>query len=189
MLISNPPRLISQITVDQNIPMAGFHLTGLGAPAAQNDSLRYGQLEIRNAEVAVAAAILNTKISPVPNGFFWLANGVNLVTDVARVADLAWTDVDITAQTSANAKYALLMLRISVNLGATGTIGSLFVRKNGDVPVLSPYVNKRCHVGEADAENGFVIVALDAGQVFEYTIIVGVGNTVSSVIDLLGYIE
>jgi hypothetical protein len=40
----SPTRLISEITIDQNVPMAGFILTGLGAGVAAGNSLRYEQL-------------------------------------------------------------------------------------------------------------------------------------------------
>jgi len=55
-------RLISEITIDANIAMATFKLTGLGAPADQDDSLRYGRAEITNAEIAAGAAIALSKL-------------------------------------------------------------------------------------------------------------------------------
>ena len=55
-------RNISELTIDANVAMATHKLTGLGAPAAQNDSLRYGQAEIRTNEIAADAAILLTQL-------------------------------------------------------------------------------------------------------------------------------
>jgi len=54
---------ISDLTIDADIAMATYKLTGLGAPAAQNDSLRYAQAEIRNAEVKSDAAIAESKLA------------------------------------------------------------------------------------------------------------------------------
>lgn len=56
-------RVISEITIDQDIPMEGYSLTGLGAPASTNDSLRYGVAEIRNEEIAAGAAIAYAKLA------------------------------------------------------------------------------------------------------------------------------
>ncbi len=129
--------------------------------------------------------------NPIPSAVLirWLAASVNLVTDAGRVATLAFTDVDITASTSAIAKFALLMLRVSSNIGAGGNNATLGVRKNGDAPVQFPMVACRQLSADNNYAVGFVIVALDAGQIFEYTIVIGAGVTASSSIDLIGYIE
>lgn len=50
-------------TMSGNIVMGGNKATGLGAPAAQDDALRYNRLEIRNAEIAAAAAIAYSKLN------------------------------------------------------------------------------------------------------------------------------
>ncbi len=55
--------LISGITIDANINMAGYKLTALGAPTTTKDSLRYGHAEIRNAEVKSDAAIAGSKLA------------------------------------------------------------------------------------------------------------------------------
>ncbi len=53
-------------TMSGAIAMGGNKVTGLGAPASQNDALRYGQTEIRNAEIAAAAGILFSKLEATP---------------------------------------------------------------------------------------------------------------------------
>lgn len=55
-------RVISELTIDQDIPMLGYSLTGLGAPASTNDSLRYGVAEIRNQEIKTDADIVYSKL-------------------------------------------------------------------------------------------------------------------------------
>ncbi len=55
--------LLAGGTMSGNIAMGANKLTGLGAPAAQDDSLRYGRAEIRNNEIAAAAAIAYSKLN------------------------------------------------------------------------------------------------------------------------------
>lgn len=55
--------LLAGGTMTGNIIMGGNKLTGLGAPAAAGDSLRYGNAEIRNAEIAAGAAIAYAKLN------------------------------------------------------------------------------------------------------------------------------
>lgn len=50
-------------TMTGNIIMGGNKVTGLGAPTAQDHALRYGRAEIRNAEIAAAAAIAYSKLN------------------------------------------------------------------------------------------------------------------------------
>ncbi len=119
----------------------------------------------------------------------WLAASVNLVNDAARVATLNWTDADITAQTSPIAKFALLELTMSQVAGAVGNVSTIGVRKNGAAPAAFPQLSGRQLAVDANYQSTFVIVALDPGQIFEYTIIVGAGSTITTLIDLLGYIE
>lgn len=70
-----------------NLNVGGYRLTGLGAPTAQNDALRYGQAEIRNAEIAAAAAIAYSKLN--------LAGEI-LNADVAAAAAIAYSKLNLT---------------------------------------------------------------------------------------------
>ncbi|MBA7569578.1 hypothetical protein ES708_11319 [subsurface metagenome] len=54
--------LLAGGTMSGNIIMGGNKLTGLGAPAAQDDALRYNRAEIRNNEIAAGAAIAVAKL-------------------------------------------------------------------------------------------------------------------------------
>ncbi len=81
--------LLAGGTMSGNIAMGTKKLTGLGAPASQNDSLRYGQAEIRNAEIAAAAEIAYEKLD------LYLGI-VNL--DIAPGATIAYTKLFLTAQ-------------------------------------------------------------------------------------------
>lgn len=55
--------LLAGGTMTGDIAMGGNKVTGLGAPADQDDALRYSRAEIRNAEIAAAAAIVYSKLS------------------------------------------------------------------------------------------------------------------------------
>lgn len=55
--------LLAGGTMTGAIAMGGNKVTGLGAPAAAGDALRYGQAEIRNAEIAAGAAIAYAKLA------------------------------------------------------------------------------------------------------------------------------
>ena len=81
--------LLTGGTMSGDIAMGTNKLTGLGAPAAQNDSLRYGQAEIRNNEIAAAAEIAYEKLD------LYLGI-VNL--DIAPGATIAYTKLFLTAQ-------------------------------------------------------------------------------------------
>ena len=55
--------LLAGGTMSGNIAMGTNKITGQGAPGTAGDGLRYGNAEIRNAEIAVAAAILESKLA------------------------------------------------------------------------------------------------------------------------------
>jgi len=105
------------------------------------------------------------------------------------VAAVAWTDLDLTATTSATAKIAVIQLRLTVNtVGAT--VCSLSVRKNGTTPTYFPQI--RADTAFPIAGNYFTevcLVGLDTGQVIEYTVAMGAGWDVDVAIEVLGYYE
>jgi len=114
---------ISDITIDADIAMATYKLTGLGAPAAQNDSLRYGQAEIRNDEIAVGAAIALAKLASQPWSVLTIAKTEVFSGNSPNPS--AWTDLNINAVVGANVALVILAVKC-----ADGSY--LAVRQNGD---------------------------------------------------------
>ena len=127
-------------------------------------------------------------VSRKPQKMVWLAASVELVADTGRTASLAWTDKDITANTSPNAKFAILLLRTNCT-AYTNNYAHLEVRKNGDTPTNTPQLMHPSATGIPDRRYLSAIVGLDSGQVFEYSISVVATGTYDSYIYLLGYIE
>jgi hypothetical protein len=110
------------------------------------------------------------------------------LSDLNRVASLAYTVLDLTAYTSANAKFAIGRLVTHIDNWTSGSV-YIDIRKNGTAPAYVP----SCY-GTVDAVSGNFAVApfiigLDAGQVIEYQIFLGGVAQVDSYIDILGYIE
>lgn len=62
-VVRTPIRIISEMTIDADIDMGGYKLTGLGSPTAQDHSVRYGRAEIRNNEINLAAGIAYSKLN------------------------------------------------------------------------------------------------------------------------------
>lgn len=113
------------------------------------------------------------------------------LNDDDRTALLDWTDLDLTAYTSANAKFAILLLDIVVDSISAGGSAWLWVRKDGTEPTISPGIRTADTEGdEALAHRvGIAIVGMASGQVIEYKIAVFGTIQVDSTISVLGYIE
>jgi len=120
----------------------------------------------------------------------WIDAPSSAMTDLNRVASLGWTDLDITAKTSADAKLALLSLWLRPDVVGTGIHSFLSVRKNGTTPSYLPnlIVNKAQITAGGEVQT-FVIVGLDSGQVLEYYIYVATGWQIDTLISVLGYVE
>jgi len=120
----------------------------------------------------------------------WKDASARVLADLNRTVASGWTNLDLTASTSAAAKMAMLELIQGVDVLGTGYT-HLSVRKNGTTPTMQPRVVM--HPTEAavgDYFFTFVIVGLDTSQIIQYFI--GVGTSawqVDSYIDVLGYIE
>ena len=116
--------------------------------------------------------------------------GVEFKTNPERALTLAnqsavdWTDLDLTAYTSANARGAILQLSVMDSGGANGEFR---VRENGSggaayVPVARTQVAGIWIHSPA-------IVGCDAGQIIEYKISATGAGTANAWIDVLGYWE
>lgn len=120
----------------------------------------------------------------------WLATTQIEVSDVGRIADLNYTDLDLTAHTSALAKFAILKATILITTVSPGNTAQIILRRNGDTPVSVMAAGGKGQVAGVSCQfQECLIIGLDAGQVLEYSITPGAGQTVSSYLELLGYIE
>lgn len=130
---------------------------------------------------------------PLPLDFskvIWMDAAETAISDYDRTVDLPFTDLDLTAITSPNAKFAILRMRIKADTVGPGNHSYIAIRKNGTSPVSYPWLRldkAGTTVGVYNFE--VVIVGLDSEQVIEYKIDVGGGWQVDSTIQVLGYIE
>lgn len=106
-----------------------------------------------------------------------------LALSLASQSDVAYTDLDLTSDTSANARAVLLNLFIQDSGGANAL---LYVRKNGVTPTYVPYVRSQV----ASVYNNIAVaIPCDTGQVIEYSIDATGANTADVAITVLGYWE
>lgn len=119
----------------------------------------------------------------------WKDVSERALADTARTVTLGFTDLDLTAYTSADAKIAIIRFFFATVTCGTAVINYLQIRKNGTTPDHRPLI--AIHHQEPDGvERGLLVLCgMDAGQVIEYSIIVATNATISSYIDVLGYIE
>lgn len=120
----------------------------------------------------------------------WLDESLRVMDDNNRSASLDWTELDLTTETSVNAKFAILKLRVSPDVVGSELVSSIQVRKNDQ----SLYYFPECVVRKAASAVGetqfaFVVVGLRSGQLLDYRIVIGTGWTIDSDIQLLGYSE
>lgn len=183
-LVRSKARNISELTINQDIPMAGYKLTGLGAGSSNGHSIRYNE---RYTDAKALAAGIAGGLSNV----IWKDASEVALSDTNRTGALAFTDLDLTAYTSADAKYAILLLRMVVDSVSEAAFAALQIRKNGTTPDDAP----RVYVGETKGDKAygasycFAIIAMDADEVIEYTIAISGTIQVDSFIAVLGYIE
>ena len=119
----------------------------------------------------------------------WKDVSANALKDESRTTALDWTDLNLTTFTSANAKFALLLLRFVCPVTGTAGDSRLSIRKNGTAPAEYSHIVTTHFEADWTYNHLFVIQGLDSGQIIEYKIDVATGATVSSYIDVLGYIE
>ena len=122
----------------------------------------------------------------------WKDASEQALSDSNRTVTLDWTDLDLTAYTSANAKFALLQLVVVIDsIVETGDYIDLAVRKNGTTPDYYPrcalYYDVGARAGAALHQH--CTIALDSGQVIEYRIGIAGTTQADSYIRVLGYME
>jgi hypothetical protein len=146
---------------------------------ATEKELMQSNIKQLNANVDNADKVDGKHASDLCGVINWLSTSIRLTGGTDYIVDGAWTELDLTAYTSANAKFILMQLRHNT----TATAGDIFgVRKNGDAAVYYPAVD--CQV-TGKIMRGMITVAMDSGQVIEYW----ATDASDTVIDILGYIE
>jgi len=100
------------------------------------------------------------------------------------------TELDLTAFTSANAKFAIVRMDFKADVVGSGDDCYFSIRKNGTTPTHYP----RVAMHKTSAIVGFryyevAIIGLDEDRKIQYQIDVTTGWTVDSDIKVLGYIE
>lgn len=125
----------------------------------------------------------------VVSKIIWKDASESAMADSDRTSSLDWTDLDLTATTSANAKIALLELFIRTDSYTSGNT-YLSVRKNGTTPDQYPMILADTVVtGFMSTRLGYCLLGLDSGQVVEYSITLGTTTQVDTGIRVLGYVE
>ena len=125
------------------------------------------------------------------NKIVWKDASEQALADLNRTTTLDWTDLDLTAYTSADAKFAILTLIIAVD-SIEGVSGAYIgVRKNGTTPTWYQVVNVASRNGDIAGSSHYAtaIVGLDSGQVIEYILSMYTTIQFDSYINVLGYIE
>lgn len=122
----------------------------------------------------------------------WKDASENALTILEQSVFIPWTTLDLTAYTSAIAKWAYLRLRLHINsILADGQIG-LYVRKKGTTPTAYPAIYGTYANGLRDGGElwGVVFCGMNTGQEIEYYLaIIGAAIEADVYIDVLGYIE
>ncbi|MBA7563073.1 hypothetical protein ES708_04726 [subsurface metagenome] len=120
----------------------------------------------------------------------WKAVPSIAMTDPPRTVTLNWTDLDLTAHTSENAKLAILLIRFRASVIGSTPYSELEIREKGSTTVSTARLRvDAAGITAVTDQYTEVVVGLDSGQVVEYRIDVGTGWTVDSRIAVLGYIE
>jgi len=118
----------------------------------------------------------------------WKDASTSPLVDTDRTETIDWTDLDLTAHTSVDAKVAIIKLAIKLTSYTSGYV-YIGVRKKGTTPTYFPMIYG-CNLPEADKTcMNVVLCGMDAGQVIEYKIVLSGTATLTSYIQVLGYIE
>lgn len=126
------------------------------------------------------------------NKIVWLDNSVQVMTDNNRTSSLPFTDLDLTASTSSDAKLVILLMMMHIDSisSGSGNYVDFRVRKNGTTPSRSPTVfDDGISVAAGSYRRYEVFCAVDPDEVIEYEI--GIIGTVQvdTEIQVLGYIK
>lgn len=113
---------------------------------------------------------------------------VYALQDTNRTSDSGYTDCDISAEVSANARFAIIGIQIRPDTVGSGSAVLIYLRANGETTTVRVKLDKT-NATAGDWYGQTVIVGLDGSQVFEYNIDVTTGWQIDTYLRVLGYIE
>lgn len=106
---------------------------------------------------------------------------------LSNSSDVSWTDVDVTAETSARAYMVQITVEIE-DTGAAATRASITVRKKGETDV-DQYQWTFAHPANSRPTQQTKWVGLDTDQIFQYQADASGVNTLTTKIRILAYKE
>lgn len=122
----------------------------------------------------------------------WKDASENALTLLNQTSFIDWTALDLTAYTSAAAKWVYLRLRLHIDSILESAEVGLYVRKKDTSTAATPAIYGTYANGLRDGGEiwGVVFCGMDAGQEIEYYLaIIGAAVQLDVYIDVLGYIE
>ncbi|MAH45845.1 hypothetical protein CMI37_08440 [Candidatus Pacearchaeota archaeon] len=149
---------------------------------------------IWNTDLKDNLVYLKTEADKIPGlaKITWIGTTVSLLASLNVTANVTWANIDITGSSSADTRFAIILLRIHLDsIAGAGEFGVLSVRKNGDTPSQMPRISVDADNGDIAGADRYqtVIVGTDTGQIFQYQYAETGTLQVDLFIDLLGYIE
>lgn len=120
-------------------------------------------------------------------GIVWKDTQPEVLVLPNQSSGIAWTNLDLTAETSASASKAILQVHYKIDSYTDGTL-RLELRKNGTTPALPVRIEI---IPNATGSGIWQVVAvgLDSGEILQYALTLTGTAQVSLSLYLLGYIE
>lgn len=122
------------------------------------------------------------------NKVIWKDASERALADTSRTTTLDWTDLDLTAFTSASAKIALIQPWFHVDAWTSGKI-AMYFRKNGTTPTYFIQHEVSTPVAGLNYFSPPFLIGMDAGQVIEYLLEIGGVAQADFYIEVFGYME
>jgi len=169
------------------ISLANLHTTAFGVHPSSGDG--HGSLGISAigwGNIYSYDAVSKTQTTGL--SFKWKDASEEALVLTDATSSVAFTDVDLTALTSASAKMAYLTVRMTIDTAAKDY--AVGFRKNGTTPTMYPKMS--VYGEEAHAADIFqtqMTVGLDSGQIAEYILAVEGGGQCDLLVHVLGYWE
>ena len=169
---------------------AGLRATAINAEAglrATADALEAGM----RAAAINAEAIARSAADALLSKFVWKDTSEEALSLPGQTSDIAWTELDLTALTSNNAKIVLLWVFLFANVVPGGGLLGIYFRKKGTTPSWNPEACLYYYSGDRDypTMDTLIICGVDTARVLEYGARVDTGGNVDISVGVLGYIE